>query len=197
MEASAVFGCPCGRRSRLESPHAAMLARASAACACGAPLAAPCAYVDLERGHAVRVEPPSSVASWRALEQTCAEELGRILAHGSPHLDARGRDLRLRLAFSLDELREKLVVWSHQLDDAVVETVKIRAYTSHPSLSGTRILVDSVGADDTLTCRWPDGVVELPGTWVRDAHRRRDSLSRRFPELFAGTFVNATRYFTA
>lgn len=196
MEASASFACACGRTTRISSPRATILARELSRCACGAALAAPCAYIDLERRQVVRVE-PAPPDSWRTLEATCAAELSQLLVHNSPYLGKLVHELRFRLVFSLEELREKLVLWSHGLDDAVIECVKIRAFTDTPELAspGTRITVDSVADDDTLTCHWSTSILHLPGTWVRDAHRDRDSLTRRFPELFTNPFVSTGRYF--
>ena len=157
-------------------------------------------YTDLERKQLLLVGTHSRRGEWAAWESHLADLVHRVRDLGSPLVHWIVEGLRSRVVFGLDELREKLVLWQHGIDDALIECIKIRAWASDPTLAtpGSRMFVDDVRDDDTLVCVWlpPAGAartLELPAHWLRDAERERETLARRFPELFGGGFVSIAR----
>ncbi|MBA3460076.1 MAG: hypothetical protein H0T46_08960 [Deltaproteobacteria bacterium] len=159
-------------------------------------------YTDIERRQLVLVGLPPEVRTWQELETTLNTTIDRALEHGSPLVAPFVREVKRRVVFGVEELREKLVVWDAGLDDGLVECIKVRAYASDPTLAapGSRLHVDAVSEGDVLRCKWfpspdaaPDKVLELPDHWVADAVRDRESLEARFPELFRGGFVSVDR----
>jgi hypothetical protein len=158
-------------------------------------------YTDFSRRHWILIAALDELASWRELETRLAGEVRRTFDHGSPHAHALAGGLRVRLAFGLVELREKLIVWDAGLDDALVECVKVRAIASDPQLAapGSRLLVEDVSAD-ALTLAWFDGGdaratrrFVTPPSWLADTDRDRSSLAARFPELFRSGFISVAR----
>jgi hypothetical protein len=171
------------------------------ACGCGETIAVDTSfeYTDIERKQLVLVSTNSMRAEWPALERELAAIVHRVRDLGSPLVHWIVEGLRARVVFGVDELREKLLLWQVGLDDALIECIKVRAWTADLTLAapGSRLLVDEVADDDTLRCRWlGDGGarrVDLPAEWIRDAQRDRESLATRFPELFDGGFVSIAK----
>jgi hypothetical protein len=175
-------------------------------CACGTTVHATASYeyTDLARHQLVVVALADELPTWPRWEARLRETLRRLFERGSPHAHAFADGLRSRVVFGDEELREKLVLWTAALDDAVVECVKVQAFAGDPALAvpGSRLLVEAVGADDHLACAWyapgavaPSRAIVLPGAALRLAARDRSSLSSRFPELFEGGFVSVRKYF--
>ncbi|HSS03295.1 MAG TPA: CpXC domain-containing protein [Kofleriaceae bacterium] len=175
------------------------------ACACGArtELRSTFEYSDFERGQLLLVAPADRLEAWPSLEAQLRRSVHRAFELGSPHAHAFAEGLRARVVFGLEELREKLVVWSRGFDDALIECIKLRAWRDDPALAAphSRLLVDRVTDDDALVCWWfarpgdlaPTRVLELPAAWAYDADRDRGSLAARFPELFRDGFVSVNR----
>jgi len=204
-----VVACPrCDATLELRVALGINVARAPhrAACRCGATVHAVAAfeYSDLARGQLVRVALPDERARWRALEAGLAASVRRVFEHGSPLAHGLVTATRSRLVFGDEALREKLVLWSAALDDAVIECVKLRAFAAEPRLAAPegRLVVVAVGDDDSLACAWfardgdvaPTTTFDLPATWVHEATRDRASLSSRYPELFGAGYVSAGRF---
>ena len=214
-----VIACPaCGAEQRVRIALGAHVSRAPEvrddvlarrlhrmACACGArsELRSTFEYSDFERGQLLLVAPPDRLEAWRSLEAQLRRSVHRAFELGSPHAQRFGDGLRARMVFGLEELREKLVVWSRGFDDALIECIKLRAWRSDPMLAAPHscLVVDRVTDDDALVCWWfarpadlaPARAIELPGAWAHDAERDRGSLAARFPELFTGGFVSVNR----
>jgi len=203
QRARVAAGVSAGRAPEIRD---AVLARRlhRAACACGLAIRIEAAfeYLDVERRQLVLVGRVDQLAAWPALEARLGAAVHRGLELGSPLIQPLAREVRGRVVFGGEALREKLIVWEAALDDGLVECIKIRAFAADPALAtpGGRLVVDAVGADDALSCCWSPRVdapparrVELPASWVRDAYRDRGSLEARFPELFRGGFVDVRR----
>jgi hypothetical protein len=156
-------------------------------------------YIDVERGHWILVVPALQAERWPELEVEFRNGLERALDHGSPLIAPVADDVRRRLVFGYEQLREKLVIWGAGLDDAVVECVKLRAIAADPGLAapGTELVVDAVTPGDELVILCPrDADVRLlvvPGGLVRATDNQRSALRTRYPELFHGHFVNIAR----
>jgi hypothetical protein len=174
------------------------------ACACGLEIRieARFEYTDIERRQLLLVGRTGECAAWPELEGELRAAVHRVLELGSPLVQPFAREVKSRVVFGTDELREKLIIWDAGLDDGIVECIKVRAFASDPGLAapGSRLLVDEVTDSDALACLWSPRAgapassrLELPSTWVRDAYRDRGSLEARFPELFRGGFVSVDR----
>jgi len=175
---------------------------------CAAPIEAqrPLLHIDFERDHWVLVANTGELGLWPAYEARLRDNVARVLGRGSPLMQELAGRLRVRLVFGHEELREKLLIWSAGLDDAVVECLKLRVYAADPALAapGSRLLVDSYH-DHALDLLWfaraadarPARVLITPSAWLRDTDRDRAALAARFPELFGGGFVSAARLVAA
>ena len=171
-------------------------------CACGETFTVDTSfeYTDLERKQLLFVAAESRRAEWPALEDELVQLVVRVRDFGSPLVHWITEGLTTRVVFGLEELREKLVLWQYGFDDGLIECIKVRAWANDVTLAeaGARLVVDSVTDEDGLVCNWlpREGKarrVELPSEWVRDAHRDRESLAQRLPELFKGGFVSISR----
>ena len=108
---------------------------------------------------------------------------------GAPLARELADRVKRRLVFGLEELREKLVIWAANLDDAAVECVKLDLIARDPALARARLIVDAIDRDHALMIR-VDGAPALRvdgDTMDRFDHDR--GLADRFPELFGGRYV--------
>ncbi|MBA3465117.1 MAG: hypothetical protein H0T46_34610 [Deltaproteobacteria bacterium] len=160
-------------------------------------------YTDFERRHWIYVCTEATRADWAAWEQRLSADIARFLGEHSPLVAGLRDGLRTRIVFGYEELREKLVVWDAGVEDALAECLKVRAYADDPSLvlAGSSLVIDRIDGDDTVTLNWfaadavmPSRQLTAPSAWLRDTDRDRASLAQRFPELFAGGYVNVRRY---
>jgi hypothetical protein len=87
----------------------------------------PFPYVDFDRRHFIFVQPAELVGEWQDHEKLVDELFTENLSE-SPSWRARelSADFIVRTVFGIDELREKLLVFDADLDDGVIETVKLR-----------------------------------------------------------------------
>jgi hypothetical protein len=148
----------------------------------------PLIYTDIERKHWIQVALEIERPRWPELE-SAVEAIYERAFTGSPLARELSERMRVRLVFSLEELREKLVIWDANLDDAAMECLKLDLIAREPALAHARVTVDSVAADHGIVLR-VDGSrsISVDGTRVEqfDADRR---LEKRFPELFGGRYV--------
>jgi hypothetical protein len=201
--------CPaCGARiaarlasgvhvARAPEIRAQVLARTFHRVTCGScahafTAARPLVYTDIDRKHWVQIAPPNERPRWPEYEDATARLFERAMT-GSPYTDELREGFLVRVVFGLEELREKLVVWDANLDDAVVECVKVHAIAQRPELARAKsLIVDAVrgGALELVA----DGVERLAVS--RDVVAQfsgDDRLPSRFPELFGGRFVSVHR----
>lgn len=112
-------------------------------------------YLDFERKIMIGVHPEADLAEWRRRERETEEAFETEVASGAGSL-LRGLSdgFRVRTVFGLAGLREKLVAFDADLDDLVVELVKLRLQ-----------LDDAVGAwlDLRLTAADDDVLIFVDG----------------------------------
>jgi hypothetical protein len=145
-------------------------------------------YTDMDRKHWIHVALDEQRARWPELEELVDASFTRAFT-GSPLARELSERMKRRLVFGLEELREKLVIWAANLDDAAMECLKIELVRREPLLAHCRLIVDEVAADHSLTIRVDaDRVVRVDGDTVNqfDEDLR---LKGRFPELFGGRYV--------
>ena len=148
-------------------------------------------YIDMDRKHWVSVV-PGERERWPEHEDAVAALFERTMTT-SPLARRLREGFTVRVVFGLEELREKLVIWQANLDDAVVECAKVHAVGQQPQLARAQsLIVDAVH----------DGALELvvDGAWrlvlPRELVARLsddDRLPARFPELFGGRYVSLHR----
>jgi len=149
-------------------------------------------YTDSDRKHWVSVAPPNERVRWPEYEAATDALFDRAMT-GSPLTHVIREGYTLRVVFGLEELREKLVIWSANLDDAVVECLKVHAISKQPELSRAEwITVDRVGGDGIELLVDRERRIALDRGLV-DAFHDDERLRGRFPELFGGRFVSLFR----
>lgn len=128
-------------------------------------------YTDFERGHYIAVE-PSSVTDVHEARQRHQRVFDESFELGPEVAQQLGRRLTTRLVFGLPALREKILCWDNDLDDHVVEGVKLVGLNAVGGSPETHVL--------RLTQVLPDGGHLLfavykrpltPGSFVPDSHQ--------------------------
>jgi len=221
---TADVGCArCGRTNqvavadsysvdRLPSVREQVLARTlmSATCSCGQRIEVvkPLLYSDVARGWWIHIETVDRRPAFEVCEQETRTEFASVFdpATFPKAVAALGDQLRVRLVFGHEELREKVLCADHGLDDALVEILKLELLVARPELleNGIRILVlDGVtddalalialAADETGEVR-PAGEVRVARRALASLAARREGLAATYPALFGGVYVNALRY---
>jgi hypothetical protein len=84
-------------------------------------------WTDLPNRLCACVLPGAAREDWPTVERETRRTLGRVLREEGPDaVRSWGRSLRLRVAFSLVELREKVLCADNGVDDGVVECLKLQ-----------------------------------------------------------------------
>ena len=173
--------CPgCGQRARLDRPLL---------------------YTHFAHHRWIYVAMPRDIGNWQQLEEECSTLYRRSMVDGAPPMIREvSHKFRVRLVFGYEELREKLILWDAQLDDAWIECIKLQVVARDLSLwpPGYRLVVGDIDDDGALVLhRTTDG--ELGAEIARVAFQDRDQLARayrgRISELTDGGFVSVDRLF--
>ena len=165
----------------------------------------PLVYTDLPRRQWVHVALVGERPRWREHEREATALAGRALRAGAPVIAAIADEVRVRVVFGYDELRERLRVWDAGLDDAIVECVKLRCLRERPSLrgAGEQVRVAAVLGDGALRLEAgrDDGsgtavarAWTVPAAVVREVGAGREAWRAEFPALFGDGFVSIERY---
>ena len=104
-------------------------------------------YTDFENNCFIKVMPRQDRHQWQRASKTLDAETDQV-----PEALSAASRRTLRVVFGLGELREKLVSQDAQLDDRVVEILKVLAIYEHPFLvqrPRLRLLLDKV-SDETI-----------------------------------------------
>jgi hypothetical protein len=121
---------------------------------------------------------------WAQLENEALDALSVPLrAEGPPAVRLWGDQVRIRLVFGTEELREKVICRLADLDDRIVEYLKV---TLMDRDKGVVPVLDACDATD-LRFRFPDRdePVALPRDRYRQAAARAAELAAELPGLFA------------
>jgi hypothetical protein len=99
------------------------------------------------------------------------------------------------------------VLWQVGLDDALVECCKARLMASDLTLAapGSQLTVDGIDVNEDLLLDWwpeigadvPSRRVTIPGRWLLEADRDRETLRSRYPGLFGSGLVSLHRLLDA
>jgi hypothetical protein len=158
----------------------------------------PLAYTDFRRGHWIHVGLPDELPRWRAIETETLALFDRTVARGPAVLRAAAAGFLVRVVFGYEELREKLLLLDAGLDDGIVECLKLHVLAAHAATLGPRdrLLVDELDEAGGLVMRRPgDPALRFDADAATLAWHlaRRAPYQARFPELFEGGFVSASR----
>jgi hypothetical protein len=154
-------------------------------------------YADPLRGHWISVALHEDLARWAELEPVAVAAF-RTSLETAPEV----ANTLVRIVFDLDELRERIAIWSAGLDDGVIECVKLDCLRERPLMRGPdqRIRLTAI-SDDTLTFRIMQ--VSRPEDARAEFAVPREVADRiaadrvwreRFPALFEPGFVSIDRY---
>jgi len=161
------------------------------------------AYTDFARHQWVHVATPAQLVDTAGVERSALELFDRHMVGGPPMIAAIAHSFRVRVVFDLDELREKLAIWDADLDDAIVECVKLRCLREQPSIAApkrrirlraiasTELAMAAIDRDQPRVdvARWV-----VPRAIVDDVVRNRTEWEASMPELFGRGFVSLDRY---
>jgi hypothetical protein len=158
-------------------------------------------YTDLPRGQWLVVEPPAALPRWRACEREALATFDRLAAAAPAIITDVLARCRVRVVFGVDELRERVRADACELDDAMLECVKLVVLRRQPDVrdAGERLRFERFGIEELelvaapaaspadVRKRWqiPRATVDelVPARWRSE-----------FPELFARGFVSIDRW---
>ncbi len=136
-------------------------------------------YVDLARKTLILVRPRSKRHDAARTEEALARMAASLAPAGVPL-----KKLYSRVVFGLEELREKLLIQDAEMDDRLIELVKIYVIDDHPFLTKTARLRISLAAVTTEALRfraWFDHSKRVFDIAV--PHSTYEELAARRPEM--------------
>jgi len=122
-------------------------------------------YLDAGRRQWIAALPSAQMLDWIEAEAEVADLFEQSYGKNAPEAAQDvGSDLDVRVTFGWPAIREKILARQSELDDVVLELLKldlIRAVDSAPISTGVEIRMVGAG-DDFLTFVWLDGPTEEP-----------------------------------
>lgn len=165
-------------------------------------------FTDFLRGHWIGVFPPGDEPRFEECGELVTSTFREALLEKAPPLVTTwAPQMRVRVVFGIPDLREKLLLWHNDLDDRVVEILKIDLLADRPELIERGIFalrVDGVIAENgalalvsrpfPTTDRCPPLAMLVPRETYDEAASLLPQLEVEHRELFAGPYVSALRY---
>jgi hypothetical protein len=155
-------------------------------------------YADPVRGHWISVARHAELAEWREVER-----LALVAFRTGLQTAAAGAlsQTRIRTVFDLDELRERLAIWNADLDDGIVECVKLACLREQPALRTPRERIRFVDCTaDVLRLKVIEpgadrarAELEVPRA-VAERIAAEPAWREQFPALFSQGFISIDRY---
>ncbi len=168
----------------------------------------PFLYVDFDRRQFFGVRPARELDAADGHARAIDEVFERTMLRDAPvAVRARAGEFMVRICFGLDELRDKLVVEQHGLDDLVVEEVKCRVLASDPRFwqagvltlwlvdvapTGELLMLPSDHGGGTMRAPVPPVVVER-ALYDEAAALGRDAIRAARRGIAVGTHVSLLR----
>jgi hypothetical protein len=165
-------------------------------------------FTDFARGHWIGVFPPPDEPRFRECGDLVTSTFSEALLDKAPPLVRTwAPSFRVRVVFGVPELREKLLLWHNELDDRVIEILKLDLLADRPELIAQGVFalrVDGViaenGALAFVACSSPAGAVcppismLVPREIYDDVARLLPQMEMSHRELFVEPYVSALRY---
>ncbi len=139
---------------------------------CGARMRLPAhlTYIDMARGQWILVEDMTEIDRWREVEAEATELYEASFGASAPAVQQEmGEGLTPRLVFGWTALREKLIAHEAEINDVVLEVMKVSVlrHVPAPPFDGRTELRLIHAADEEITLRWVDsatekGIADLP-----------------------------------
>ena len=165
-------------------------------------------FTDFARGHWVGVFPPADEPRFRECGELVTSTFAEALVEKAPPLVTTwAPSFRVRVVFGLPELREKLLIWHNELDDRVIEVLKLDLIADRPELVAQGLfalrldgVIEENGALAFVARSFPPDAVCPPISMLvpREVY---DEVAQLLPqletshrELFVEPYVSALRY---
>lgn len=157
----------------------------------------PLIYTDFERRHWVGCFPRTWERAWRLLEHQPAESFRRaMIDDAAPVVRAEADGYRIRSVFGLPALAEKILVWDHDLDDVVLELLKLevlRAPDAPPLDLDHRLRFLDTEGDALRLVVGKSEIVRVPRAWYDAVADRLDAYAAGIDAVAAGPYVDVGR----
>lgn len=135
------------------------------------------AYTDFDREHWFAVAPEPAIHQYREWRDKIADSYDSTMVRCAPQIvrETWAPTMRRRLIFGLASLREKLVVFDLDLDDRVIEAMKLHMITEVgvPFEFGTYLHLRSFEANDLVFEYQAVGMIEPQKIPISRAHHDR------------------------
>jgi hypothetical protein len=165
-------------------------------------------FTDFVRGHWIGVFPPADEPRYEECGELVTTTFREALLEKAPPLVTTwAPNLRVRVVFGIPDLREKLILWHNDLDDRVVEILKLDLLADRPELIERGVFalrVDGVIAENgalalvsqpfPTTAACPPLAMLVEREAYDAAARLLPQLEAEHRELFAGPYVSMLRY---
>jgi hypothetical protein len=160
-------------------------------------------YVDVGRGQWIAAYPLAKTGQWKELEQLARATFNQAYGPRAPAAAREmGARMKPRIVFGWSALREKLLAADNQLDDVILELVKlaiIRASSRSPLSNETELRFMGI-EEDKLVMAWIRARSERLVEWLKPARKVYDDVVANEAgwralreELSAGLFVDMNR----
>jgi hypothetical protein len=159
-------------------------------------------YSDLRREQFIHVFPVDHAGDWPQWEEIAGQTFWQAFTPAPPAMREVATRFRVRAVFGLAALADKLRAWDADLDDAIVETLKLELAATHPVVSTrTDAAIDIVTVGDelievaatSLTGAWSEERYGLRLSRYRELLAARGDLEQKFPGLFHKPYVGFRR----
>jgi hypothetical protein len=179
-------------------------------CACGCTVTAihPFLYADFDHGLWIQVQPEDQRPAYHASERDvlAAYRAAFDPARGPNFISAFGALVAPRLVYGYEELREKIVAADAQLDDSLIEALKLEVLAGQPELLRRGVVLLTLDAVDDSALRFrayafpPGSPGEILGeigvarTLYAALAECTAAVRGSYPALFERVYVNIQRY---
>jgi len=164
-------------------------------------------FVDVGRGQWIAAFPVAKIAQWRELEEQSRSAFDLAFGSRAPAAAREmGASMKPRIVFGWSAMREKLVAADHQLDDVILELIKlaiVRTSESSPLSRDTELRFLGI-EEDKLSMAWIRGQTDQVVEWLKAPRQLYDDILGNEEgwralrqELSMGLFVDVNRLLVA
>jgi len=162
--------------------------------------------IDVARGQWIAAFPAAKITHWKELEEQSRVAFDLGFGSGAPAAAREmGAGMKPRLVFGWSAMREKLIAVDLELDDIILELVKlaiVRTSESAPLSSDTELRLLGI-EEDKFAMAWIRGQTDRVVEWLKAPRQLYDDVAGNEEgwralrtELSAGLFVDMNRLLT-